>query len=159
MCAVELIKVDDSQKDLLWNILQKYLYELSPFYNKKMDNKGNFPYKYFNAYFENELGREAFLFSSNSEIIGFSLINSHSINEEKIDHFLGEFSIFPQYRKSGLAKKSADTLFENRKGKWQLVYSKDNISAMAFWNRILEKYNPVAIDLEDSEVVVSFNSE
>lgn len=30
---------------------------------------------------------------------------------------------------------------------------------MAFWNRILEKYNPVAIDLEDSEVVVSFNSE
>lgn len=47
MEKVELIKVDDSHKNLLWNLLQKYLYELSPFYSKKMDNEGNFPYKYF----------------------------------------------------------------------------------------------------------------
>ncbi|PNY20009.1 GNAT family N-acetyltransferase [Streptococcus parauberis] len=159
MNNVELIKVDDSHKDLLWNILQKYLYELPPYYSKKMDNEGNFPYKYFNNYFENEPGREAFLFSSNLEIIGFALINSHSANEDRINHFLGEFSIFPQYRKSGLSKKSADTLFEIRKGKWQLVYSNKNIPAMKFWNKILVKYNPIKKEMEDSEVLVSFISE
>lgn len=92
----------------------KNLYELSPYYSKRMDNDRNFPYKYCNNYFENEAGREVFLFSNNTEIIGYALINNHSANEDRIDHFSGEFSIFPQYRKSDLSKNSVDTLFENR---------------------------------------------
>lgn len=156
---VELIKADHSKKDFLWNILQKYLYELSAYYGNKMDDKGNFPYKYFNAYFENEPGREAFLFSSGGEIIGYPLINRHSADGNKTDYFLGEFTVFPLYRKSGLSKNAADTLFKNRKGKWQLKYSKNNLPAMKFWNKILETYNPIKREVENSEILINFVSE
>lgn len=159
MSDVYLIKVNDDQRDLLWNILQKYLYELSQYYNFEIDNNGNIYYKYFDAYFENEACREAFLFYHNNKLIGFSMINSHSPNGEAIDHFVGEFTVFPQYRNSGLSTKAAKALFKNRKGIWQLKYSYKNQRAAKFWNKIILDYVLVDKIVCGDEVLLTFISE
>ena len=48
---LKLIPVDDSKKELLWNINQKYLYEMTLFYPDEMDERGNLHYGYFDEYF------------------------------------------------------------------------------------------------------------
>ena len=39
---IELRKVKTEDRDLLWNINQKYLYEMTNFYDDPMDEDGNF---------------------------------------------------------------------------------------------------------------------
>ena len=40
MLRVQTVQMKD--RDLLWNINQKYLYEMTSFYNNSMDEKGNY---------------------------------------------------------------------------------------------------------------------
>ena len=48
---ITLVRVTQKDRDLLWNINQKYLYEMTNFYNDPMDEKGNYHYGYFDDYF------------------------------------------------------------------------------------------------------------
>ena len=57
---IQLVHASPENRDLLWNIHQKYLYEMTNYYDNEMDDQGNYPYKYFNAYFE-EPERKALL--------------------------------------------------------------------------------------------------
>ena len=58
MIRLEKVRLED--KELLWNINQKYLYEMTNFYDDQMDQKGNYHYGYFDLYFKDEK-RMAFL--------------------------------------------------------------------------------------------------
>ena len=48
---IELRKVQINDRELLWNINQKYLYEMTNFYDDPMDEKGNYHYGHFDDYF------------------------------------------------------------------------------------------------------------
>ena len=48
---LSLKKVQNKDRDLLWNINQKYLYEMTNFYDDPMDENGNYHYGYFDEYF------------------------------------------------------------------------------------------------------------
>ena len=39
---VELIDIKFEDRELFWNIYQKYLYEMTNYYNDEMDETGNF---------------------------------------------------------------------------------------------------------------------
>ncbi|MBR4613524.1 MAG: hypothetical protein IKO40_12510 [Kiritimatiellae bacterium] len=43
--------VQPTDRDLLWNINQKYLYEMTMFYPDEMDEAGNLHYGHFKEYF------------------------------------------------------------------------------------------------------------
>lgn len=156
MLEISIINVSDDKKDLLWNCLQKYLYEMTAYYNDAMNSDGNYSYKYFDAYFKNEPGREAFFFLNGSEVIGFAMINTHSFDERKVDHCLAEFTIFPVYRGNGTAKAALQLLLNYRPGYWQLKYSTKNVRGMRFWNKSLALYQPVESNIGDSEYLLSF---
>lgn len=36
-----------SDRELLWNVFQKYMYEMSHLYLDEMDELGNYPYEHF----------------------------------------------------------------------------------------------------------------
>lgn len=48
---IALKEVLTQDKDRLWNISQKYLYEMTNYYDMGMNESGNYEYKYFDAYF------------------------------------------------------------------------------------------------------------
>ena len=147
--------VKEEEKSSLFNCLQKYLYEMSQYYGDTMDDTGNFCYKYFPLYFqENE--RAAYFFEEGDERIGFALINAHSFTDEKIENCIAEFTIFPAYRQGGKGLKAIAALKEMRKGKWQLKYSKENRSGMKFWQKVKERYNGIEQPLDGSEIVITF---
>ena len=47
----ELVRVRPEDRELLWNINQKYLYEMTNFYDDPMDEAGNLHYGHFEEYF------------------------------------------------------------------------------------------------------------
>lgn len=146
---------EQADKNRLWNMFQKYFYEMSAYYDMEMDSKGNYEYRYFDTYFE-ESGRFAYLIFADNTLIGFVMINDHSCIDEKIDYSIAEFTIFPKYRKKRYAKEAMRRIFQQYQGKWEIKFSNQNLSARAFWLKATEKYTPKIALIDEEETVLSF---
>ncbi len=70
--------VREEDKELFWNINQKYLYEMTSYYPDEMDNQGNYHYGYFNAYFT-EPERKVYFTLNDEKMIGFVILNPYSV--------------------------------------------------------------------------------
>ena len=66
---IKLVPVAAQQKDLFWNINQKYLYEMTNFYPDVMDEQGNYHYGYFSEYFIDPKRKAFFVSESSSEML------------------------------------------------------------------------------------------
>ena len=152
---MELIKVTPDKRELLWNINQKYLYEMTNYYDDVLDAQGNLRYGYFEEYFIDPK-REAFFLYEEQALVGFAMIHPYSNMDEEPDHVLAEFTIFPMYRRKHLAGKAAEMIFERFKGRWEIKYNEKNTAAKRLWTKVTEAYHPQMTRLNDSETVLSF---
>lgn len=152
---VKLIEVHNEQRSLLWNIFQKYLYEMTAYYGDEMDKEGNYRYEYFDAYFT-ERERKALLIFEDEVLSGFAMINKHSYIEESPDYVLAEFTVFPMYRRRRIATDAARQIFDLYSGKWEVKYNEKNTAAKCLWNKVTSEYNPKVRHLCDDEAVLSF---
>ncbi|MBQ9300590.1 MAG: GNAT family N-acetyltransferase [Clostridia bacterium] len=119
---IELKNVQAEHRNLLWNIHQKYLYEMTNYYDDEMDDLGNYHYGYFDAYFA-EPERKAFFIYDGQALVGFAMIHPYSYISEKPDYVLAEFTIFPMYRKKHLATEAARMIFNRYRGCWEIKYN------------------------------------
>ena len=71
---IELRDIKSEDRELFWNIHQKYLYEMTNYYDDKMDEAGNYHYGYFDAYFT-EPQRKAMFIYFDKHLAGFVMIN------------------------------------------------------------------------------------
>ena len=88
---IKLKTVQSEDKELLWNIHQKYLYEMTKYYNDGMDEKGNYHYRFFDAYFS-EPERIALFIYNDETLVGFAMLNPYSYVGKQPDHVLAEFT-------------------------------------------------------------------
>lgn len=70
---IRLIAVQEKDKELLWNINQKYLYEMTNYYDDPMDANGNYHYGYFDEYFSDPK-RIAYFLYDDDVLIGFTIL-------------------------------------------------------------------------------------
>ena len=152
---MELVVIRKEDRELLWDLIQKYLYEMTQYYNDSFDEQGNLPYRYFDEYFTNP-ERKAFFLYEEKELVGFALIHPYSEIGGKPDYVMGEFTVFPTYRGKHLAEKAASIIFDEYSGKWELKYNEKNTAAKALWTKVTEKYKPLKTKLNDTETVLSF---
>lgn len=152
---IEAIEIEKSKEQVLYNLLQKYLYEMTAYYDDPMDEDGNFSYKYLPYYFTDK-DRQAFFLYDDSIMIGFALINTHSFTGEPIDNCIAEFTIFPAYRHHGKGLAAIEALRTIRNGSWQLKYSTTNQQGAIFWQRVKEKYNGKEQKLDGTEIAITF---
>ena len=153
---IKLIDIRPEDRELFWNIHQKYLYEMTNYYDDEMDEAGNYHYGYFDAYFT-EAQRKAMFIYDDKHLAGFVMINPYSYLDEKPDYVLAEFTVFPIYRKKHIAKEAVEMIFDRYKGSWEVKYNEANIPAKKLWNRMCAKYNPRKILINESETVLSFS--
>lgn len=151
---IELIDIKPEDRELFWNIHQKYLYEMTNYYDE-MDEAGNYHYGYFDAYFTDTQRKAQFIYF-NKQLAGFVMINPYSYLDEKPDYVLAEFTVFPVYRRKHIAIQAVEIIFSQYKGSWEVKYNEANISAMKLWNKVCEKYSPRKIHLNELETVLSF---
>ena len=153
---MELVAVKPQDRELLWNINQKYLYEMTNYYDDEMDECGNLHYGYFDEYFTDP-ERKAFFIYEEGTLVGFAMIHPYSNIGGTPDHVLAEFTVFPTYRRRRLATKAAEAIFGRFKGSWEVKYNEKNVAAKAFWNRVTAKFSPTKTALNDMETVLSFS--
>ena len=155
---VSLRAVSPTEKPTLWNFLQKYLYEMSQFYSDEMDTGGSYSYPHFGRYFSDE-NRHAYFIEHSVEdderIVGFAMVNAHSCLGRPIDHAMAEFTVFPVYRKRGLAAEAVKQVFALHPGAWEIKYSLVNIKASRFWRTVTAGFYP-HYEVAGDEAVLSF---
>lgn len=147
--------VQPGERQKLWNIFQKYLYEMTNYYDDPMDEDGNYHYGYFDAYFE-EPDREALFLYDGSDLVGFAMLNRHSYFGNETDHVLAEFTIFPAYRRRRLGSEAVKLLFARYPGSWEIKYNNRNTGAKALWTAVTQPYSPQAVPYSEDETVLSF---
>ncbi len=154
---MELIAVRPEDRELLWNLNQKYLYEMTNYYDDELDAQGNLHYGYFEEYFTDPR-RKAFFLREGRDLVGFAMIHPYSNMGEEPDHVLAEFTIFPVYRRRRLASAAADMIFRRFKGRWEVKYNEKNTAARALWHKAAARYGPRETHLNEAETVLSFCS-
>lgn len=151
---LELIRVED--RETFWNINQKYLYEMTQFYDDEMDEAGNYHYGYFDSYFQGDPEREALYIVADGVRVGFAMLNRYSHLGEAIDCAMAEFTIFPAFRRRGYASEAVRRIFAARSGRWEIKFNTKNHKAAAFWTGVTAPYGPRRTQISDCELVLSF---
>ena len=152
---IELRKVQINDRELLWNINQKYLYEMTNFYDDPMDEKGNYHYGHFDDYFTDP-ERTAYFICSDNVLIGFALLCPYSNIGQAPDHTMAEFTIFPAYRRNHYALDAAKMILARHPGKWEIKYSEKNPGGKILWTTAAAPFGPEVHRLNEDETVLSF---
>ena len=152
---MELVRVRPRDRELLWNINQKYLYEMTNYYDDEMDSRGVLHYGYFDSYFTDP-ERMAFFLHDGGRLVGFAMIHPYSNMGGHPDHVLAEFTVFPAYRRRHLAEAAAEMIFTGFSGSWEVKYNEKNAAARSLWTKVTERYHPSVTHLNDEETVLSF---
>lgn len=135
----ELIKVEEKDKQIIFNLMQLYTYELSFYADEStefvMQENGLFKMsKYVDLYWKEE-NRNPYLLTCDGHIAGFVL---QRFNEENMQE-IGEFFVLNEYRKKGAGAFMANKMFDMYKGKWEIRTLLKNERAQAFWRKVVNE--------------------
>ena len=152
---IRLETVSSEYRELLWNLQQKYLYEMTNFYDDEMDDLGNYHYGHFDEYFIDPK-RTALLIYYEDKLAGFAMVIPYSNFDENPDHVMAEFTVFPRFRRQHVATEAAKQILESFPGSWEIKYNEKNTAAKALWNGIAAPYRPTHRRYSDMETVLCF---
>lgn len=156
---IRLVPVKPEQKNMLWNINQKYLYEMTAFYPDEMDADGNLHYGHFDEYFIDPK-RKAFFLYNDDVMIGFAMLNPYSAMEDhQPDYTMAEFTVFPSYRKNHYAFEAAKLILSTYIGKWEVKFNEKNAPAKKLWVKVAAPYSPEVYHLNEEETILAFHNE
>lgn len=132
LMEVELLKVKIVEKQILSDLLDKYLAELS----KHKDLKR--PYKYLDNYFS-ESNRHPFFIKVDRKIAGLALVNLQDPLSDGNKQAISEFYVIPRYRNKGVGKTATCKIFDMFRGEWIIRELEKNPVAI-FWKKVVEEY-------------------
>ena len=153
---LRLQTVQAKDRDLLWNINQKYLYEMTCFYDDPMDESGNYHYGHFDEYFTDPR-RVAYFIYNDNVLVGFAMLCPYSNICQNPDYTMAEFTIFPSFRRKHFAYDVAKMILARHPGEWEIKYNEKNNGAKKLWNIVAAPFKPEAYHLNEEETVLSFN--
>jgi len=126
---VELTSISSKDKNVLGEMLREYQRELL--------GKEPGEYKYLDSYW-NEPNRFPFFILVDDEIVGFVLINSHSVISVNAKS-IAEFYIKKEFRKKGIGNEAAKQAFELFPGRWETRQLKGKAIVHSFWLEIISE--------------------
>ena len=134
----ELIKAKEEDKNIIYNLMQLYTYELNFFEDKttsfELLENGLFKIsKYVDLYWKEE-ERHPFILKYDGKLAGFVL---ERFNEEEM-YEIAEFFVLNKYRKLGAGTFMANEMFNKYKGKWEIRTLLKNKPAQNFWRKVVK---------------------
>ena len=124
-------------KEIIFNLMQLYTYELSFFEDETtefvlQDNGLYVVSKYTELYWKEDK-RHPYVLKCDGEIAGFVL---ERLNEEGM-YEIAEFFVLNKYRKLGAGTFMANEMFKRFKGKWEIRTLLKNKRAQDFWRKVV----------------------
>jgi predicted acetyltransferase len=140
---VELLRVSYEQKIILRNLMELYQYDMSPYEDERendVNEFGLYDYKYLDHYWTEE-GRYPYLVIQSGKLAGFVLVREiKTASDATPNYSMAEFFILKKYRKQSIGKEAAFKVFEMFKGNWSIAWLEKNLSAQAFWTKVISEY-------------------
>ncbi len=127
------------QKEILRNLLEKYLCEFSQWTGEAIGEDGLYGYRYLDCYWT-EPNRFPYLIRVNGKLAGFALVNDYPEVPIPTEFCMSEFFILYPYRRGGVGREAARLLFDRHRGRWQLKYHPHNTASVRFWNQVVGAY-------------------
>jgi len=131
--------VTKEEKEILRNLLEKYMYEFSQYTNLDVNNLGLYGYSYFDNYWTEE-NRFPFFIRANGKLAGFVMVNDYPEVKMETNYTMSEFFVMYKYRRCGIGKYAVKYILDKFKGKWQLRYHPKNEISQKFWIKTIRDY-------------------
>lgn len=132
VCVAEL-----SDKPVLRNLMELYIYDFSEFELWDVDAHGLFGYRYLDHYWT-DVDRFPFLIRSNGQLAGFALL--HRLEDGVMS--IAEFFVLRRYRRAGVGRAAVATLLDRFTGEWEVSVIEGNVGGLGFWGSVLTPYAP-----------------
>lgn len=132
-----IARVPLEERQILRNLMELYQFETSAYENKDVGPLGLYPYRYFDHYWTEE-GRHPFMVRCDDRLAGFTLVNGHClVSKDGPSCAIAEFFIMPRYRREGVGRHVAESLFRMFPGQWEVRQVDGNEAAQLFWRKVI----------------------
>jgi len=131
--------VAKEEKEILKNLLEKYMYEFSQYNNLDVNNLGLYGYSYLDNYWTEE-NRFPFFIRANGKLAGFVMVNDYPEVKMDTNYTMSEFFVMYKYRRCGIGKYAVKYILDKFNGKWQLRYHPKNEISQKFWIKTISDY-------------------
>lgn len=128
-----------SEKHLLRKMLELCIYDLSEFDDRDLSEFGEYGYRYLDCYWI-EPKRHPFIIRVNNKLAGFVLVNQ-SVHIPEAEWAIAEFFVLKKYRRKGIGRQAAFSMFERFTGVWEIAILLNNSIAKEFWQKIIQQHD------------------
>jgi predicted acetyltransferase len=122
-----------SEKEIIRDLLQPYLDELSRFPDENPDYKdenGIYLYPYLDNYWQED-SRFPYLFYLENKLAGFALVRKDGNHWE-----MAEYYVKPEFCRCGLGEVCATDIFKRHPGAWRIGFNKQNLASRKLWRKL-----------------------
>lgn len=136
--ALALERVGVESSEILANLLQHYVYDMSEFFPIDVGDDGRFRYDMTPHWAK---GDPVYLARAGGALAGFAIVSSAErwIGDADVND-VKEFFVLRRHRRSGVGDAMARALWEYHRGHWLVRVLEANAPAAAFWKRMVERY-------------------
>ncbi len=135
---VEISRVSWSERYVLRNLAQFYIYEFTKFVPTiQLNDDGFFTPLPLDQYWSKD-NKHPFFVKVDASLAGFVLVDTCT-GEDRV-HSIAEFFIMRKYEGKGVGKRAAKQVFQLFPGKWRITQVEKNYPAQAFWRSVIAEY-------------------
>lgn len=145
---VELQPIPETEKLVLRNLLNLYLYDVSEFTGTDLNSHGFFEYRRVDQYWCDPVCLPFFI-RVDDQVAGFVLVHQYDLLEQH-RHVVSEFFVLWKYRRSRVGAKAARLIFSRYPGPWEVSEMPDNLLSQMFWRSIIRELTQG--DYQDTEI-------
>jgi predicted acetyltransferase len=139
---VTLRAATGSDGELLGNLLELYVHDLSPMFPQvELGANGRFGYPWLPQYLDGTSDRWAWLIEQAGRTAGFVLARRGSPASDDPDVLdVAEFFVLRRFRGEGVGRAAARALWTLRPGTWIVRVAARNRGALSFWQGAVSSY-------------------
>jgi predicted acetyltransferase len=136
--ALAIERVGVESEEILANLLQHYLHDMSEFFPIDVGADGRYRYDT-TPHWDN--GDPVYLARADGALAGFAIVASAErwIGEAGVND-VKEFFVLRRHRRSGVGEAMARAIWGNHRGPWLVRVLEANAPAAAFWRRMIDQY-------------------
>jgi predicted acetyltransferase len=135
---VETLLATRAEKSIIQRLMELYQYDFSEFNGTDIDAHGMYGYDYLDNYWTQK-EHYPFLVRIEQQLAGFVLVNNYVCITGNT-RSIAEFFVMRKYRRYGVGRLVACTIFDQLPGKWEVRQIQENIIAQAFWRAVIQQY-------------------
>ena len=135
---VELRTPTRSDRSVIRNMMELYLYDFSEFEDADLDEHGLYGFDELDYYWF-EPTYVAFLATVDGKLAGFVLVDDDVLVEGN-ERSICEFFVLRKYRRRGVGRQVACQVFDRLPARWEVRVIAQNAPAQVFWRSVIADY-------------------